>query len=165
MSLENIKQALKPKVKTDPAMTLPEAYKDFLKVFSYKEVNKLPLYCLGVNHNIYMQAGTQPPAGPVYGKSRNKLQVLKKYLEDNLSKGFIWTSSSPAFAPVLFVKKPGSDLWFCVNYCNLNTLIIKNRYPLPLIRKALNWLYNVVYFIKLNVVVAFNKIRIAAGKE
>ena len=51
-----------------------------------------------------MQPGTQPPAGPLYDMSRDELQVLKKYLEENLSKGFIWASSSPAAAPVLFVK-------------------------------------------------------------
>ena len=68
-----------------------------------------------------MQPGTQPPAGPLYGMSRNKLQVLKKYLEENLSKGFIWDSSSPAAALVLLVKKAGRGLQFCVNYCGATT--------------------------------------------
>ena len=57
-----------------------------------------------------MQPGTQPPAGPLYGMSRDELQVLKKYLEDNLSKRFIWASFLTAAAPVLFVKKPGGGL-------------------------------------------------------
>ena len=78
-----------------------------------------------------MQPGTQPPAGPLYGISRDELQVLKKYLEKNLSKGSIWASSLPAAAPVLFVKKPGGGLWFCVDYRGLNALIVKNKYPLP----------------------------------
>ena len=39
--------------------------------------------------------------------SREELKVLKKYLTENLNKGFIRASSSPAAAPVLFVKKPG----------------------------------------------------------
>ena len=110
VSLRDIKQALKPKTKTDLATVLPEHYKEFLKVFSHEKTNKLPLHCPGVDHTIKMQPGTQPPAGPLYGMSRDKLQVLKKYLEENLSKGFIWASSSPATAPVLFFKKPGRGL-------------------------------------------------------
>ena len=97
--------------------------------------------------------------------SRNKLQVLKKYLEDNLSKRFIWASSSPAAAPVLFVKKPENSLQFCVNHCDLNALTIKNKYPLPQIKETLDQFCNTVYFIKINIVVIFNKIRMAAEEE
>ena len=52
-----------------------------------------------------MHYDTQPPAGPLYGMSRNKLQVLKKYLEVNLSKGFIQASLVFAAALELFFKK------------------------------------------------------------
>ena len=65
--------------------------------------------------------------------SMDELEVLKKYLEDNLSKGYIRAFSSPAAAPVLFVKKPGGGLRCCVDYCGLHDLTIKNKYPLPLI--------------------------------
>ena len=89
VSLINIKQALKPKVKTDPATALPEAYKNFLNVINYEEANKLPPHRPGVEHIIYMQPGIRPPARPLCGMNRDELQVLKKYLEDNQSKGFI----------------------------------------------------------------------------
>ena len=49
----------------------------------------------------------------------------------------IRSSSSPAGAPVLFVKKPGGGLHLCVDYRGLNEGTIKNRYPLPLLREAL----------------------------
>ena len=159
--LRDIKQALKPKTKTNPATVLPEHYKEFLKVFSQKEANKLPLHHPGVDHTIKMQPGTQPPARPLYGMSRDELQVLKKNLEENLSKGFIRASSSPAAAPVLFVKKPGGNLWFCVDYHDLNALTVKNKYPLPLIRETLDRLCKAIYFTKLDIVAAFNKICIA----
>ena len=144
MFLRDIKQALKPQVKTDPAIALPESYKKIFKVFSHKEANKLPPYRSGVNPTIHMQPGTQPPAGPLYGMSRDELQVLKKYLENNLSKGFIQALSFPAAALVLFVKKPGGNLQFCVDYRSFNAFIIKNKYPLPLIRETLDQLCNAV---------------------
>ena len=65
--------------------------------------------------------------------SHRDLLVLKEYMEENLAKGFIRHSSSPAGAPVLFVKKSDGSLCFCVNYRGLNKMTIKNQYPLPLI--------------------------------
>ena len=97
--------------------------------------------------------------------SRDELQVLKKYVEENLSKGFIWASSSPAAAPGLFVKKPDGGFWFCVDYHDLNALTVKNKYSLPLIRKTLDRLCKAVYFTKLDIVAAFNKIRVAEREE
>ena len=76
MFLRDIEQALKPKVKINPTTALPENYKDFLNVFSYEQENKLPLHP-EVDHTIHMQPGTQTPAWPLYGMSRDELQVLK----------------------------------------------------------------------------------------
>ena len=131
---------------------------EFLKVFSNEEANKLPQAQPGLDCIIRMQPGTQPPARPLYGMSRDKLDVFKKYLKDNLSKEYIQASFTPATAPVLFVKKSGRGLWFCVDYRGLNSLTIKNKYPLPLIWETLDRLCKAVYFTKLDIIVAFNKI-------
>ena len=97
--------------------------------------------------------------------SRDKLQVLKKYLKDNLSRGFIQTLLSHAIAPVLFVKKLENGLQFCVDYHTVNAFTIKNKYFLPLIRKTLDQQCNEVHFTKLDIIVAFNKIRMVAGEK
>ena len=112
-----------------------------------------------------MQPGTQLPAKPLYGMSRDELKVLKKYLENNLSKRYIWASSFPAAAPVLFLKKPGQGLRFCMDYRGLNYFTINNKYPLPLIQETLDCLCKAVYFTKLDIIAALNKIQIAAGEE
>jgi hypothetical protein len=52
--------------------------------------------------------------------SRAELIVLKEWLEENMSKGFIRQSSSPFAAPVLFAKKPGGGLRFCIDYRDIN---------------------------------------------
>ena len=109
VSLRNIEQALKPKIKTDPATVLPGHYKEFLKIFNYEEAIKLPPHRPGIDHIIKMQPGTQPPGGPLYGMSRDDLQVFKEYLEDNLSKKFIWASFSPAAALVLWSRSLEED--------------------------------------------------------
>ena len=70
---------------------------------------------------------------PLYSMSKEALLVLRKTLTEYLDQGFIRASSSPAGAPVIFVKKPGGGLRFCVDYRGLNEITRRDRYPLPLI--------------------------------
>ena len=97
--------------------------------------------------------------GPLYGMIRDQLLVLRKTLNELLDKGFICASSSPAGAPVLFVKEEGG-LWFYVNYWVLNNTTKKNRYPLPLIKEIFSGISIAKYFIKLDITAEFYKIRI-----
>lgn len=97
--------------------------------------------------------------------SREMLLVLRKTLTELLDKGFIRVSNSPAASPVLFVRKPGGGLRFCVDYRALNAITRRDRYPLPLIRETLNQLSQAKWFTKLDVIAAFNKIRIKEGDE
>ena len=70
--------------------------------------------------------------------SQRELQVLKKFFDENLTKGFIRAISFPAATPVLFVKKPGKGFRLCVNYKAFNAITVNNRYPLPLIQETLD---------------------------
>ena len=65
----------------------------------------------------------------------------------------------------MFVKKPGGGLRFCVDYRGLNAITIKNRYPLPLITETLNRLSRAKIFTKLDIISAFNRLRIKEGDE
>jgi len=44
------------------------------------------------------------------------MEACKKWIDENLDKGFIWASSSPAGAPILFVKKGDGSLRLVVDY-------------------------------------------------
>lgn len=52
----------------------------------------------------------EAPFGPLFGMSRDELVALKNYIEENLSKEFMWASSSPAGDPLLLIKKGDSSL-------------------------------------------------------
>ena len=80
-----------------------------------------------------------------------------------LDKGFIRELTLPAAVSLLLTAKPSGGVWICYNYQGLNIVTIKNRYPLPLVYKTLNVLYSAKYFTKLNIIAAFNWIRIAEG--
>ena len=57
---------------------------------------------------------------------KNKLLVIKKYINKYLNKGFICPSMSLITAPIFLIKKLGGGIQFCINYRGLNTIIIKN---------------------------------------
>jgi hypothetical protein len=97
--------------------------------------------------------------------SQEELKALKEYIEENMTKGFIQASSSPAGAPVLFVKKAEGSSRLCVDYRGLNEVTIKNRYPLPLIRKTLDCLAKAKWYTKLDLQWGYNQIQIAEGEE
>lgn len=164
ITIEDIQEALRDKPTPNPADKLPRIYHEFLRVFSKSEADKLPPHRPS-DHRINLKPGSDPPWGPLYGMSRDELLVLKKYITENLEKGFIRPSSSPASSPVLFVKKPGGGLRLCIDYRALNELTIKNRYPIPRIHETLTLLGKAKYFTKLDVISAFNRIRIAKGDE
>ena len=101
-----------------------------------------------------------PSLGLLYSMSQDKLKVLKKYLEKNFSKGFIRANSSLATSPILFAWKPRGGLQFCVDYRKLNAMTIKNQYPLSLIKKTLECICKVKIYSKIDIIAAFNRLRI-----
>ena len=86
-------------------------------------------------------------------------------MEENLRKSFIRHSSSPAVAPVLFVKKSDRTLLLDVDYRVLNKITVKNRYSLPLIQETLVRLSKAKWFTNLDLRGAYNLVRIAEGEE
>ena len=164
VSIADIDKALVEKKHTDPLTKVPLEYHDLIDVFSRENSDKLPVR-RSYDHKIELIPGKQHGFGPLYGMSQNELKVLRNYLEDHLSKGFIRASSSPVASPVIFVKKPGGGLRFCVDYRALNAVTVKNRYPIPLIQETLSRLSKAKYYTKLDIIAAFNRLRIAEGDE
>ena len=85
------------------------------------------------DHKIPIKEGKKPTYGPIYALSETELKALREYLDENLKKGFIRPSTSPAGYLILFVPKKDRKLRLCVNYRQLNAITVKNQYPLPLI--------------------------------
>ena len=52
-----------------------------------------------------------------------------------------------------------------MDYRVFNNILVKRRYFLLLILETLNKLSKIIIFIKLNIILAFNRIRIAEGQE
>ena len=102
---------------------------------------------------------------PLYGMSREELLVLRKTLYDLLDQGFIRASSSSAAAPVIFAKKPGGGLRFCVDYRGLNQVSLHDSYPIPLISETLRQIASSRWISKVDVISAFHRLRVRPGDE
>jgi hypothetical protein len=177
ISMEDINKALFKLNRRNPVNNSEKVRKKLLKelkglerCFDDDESTAIPLYQPGRNHAIPLEKDEQGrekdvPWGPLYGTSLEELLVLRKTLTDLLNKGWIRASSSAAKAPVLFVKKPGEKLRFCVNYRALNAIIFQNKYLLSLIKETLKKLAKARYYTKINVQAAFYKLRIKRGNK
>ena len=69
------------------------------------------------------------------------MEVLNEYLAKNLKKGYIRPLILSVGYPILFVPKKNGKLQLCVDYKQLNDIIIKNCYPFPLIGEFRNIFY------------------------
>jgi len=166
-SLYDINKAIEAKdLKECPIEEIvPEQYHEFLPLFNMVLADRLPPHRPGIDHEVQLKDGETPTWGRLYSMSRTELVVLKEWLEENISKGFIRQSSSPFAAPVLFAKKPGGELRLCIDYRDINSKTIKNRYPLPLIKETLNLLGKARIYTKLDIRGAYYLLRVKEGDE
>jgi len=66
---------------------------------------------------------------------------------------------------IFFIKKKNGSLCLVQDYWSLNTMIIKNKYPLPLISKLVLQLHKAKYLTKLNICWGFNNMCIKPRDE
>jgi hypothetical protein len=144
---------------------VPSEYNEWLHLFKEETtIAALPEH-KPWDHEIILEPGKQPTFKPIYALSEKELGILREYLEENLKKGFIRKSTSPAGYPILFAPKKDGNLRLCVDYRQLNEITIKNRYPLPNIQELQDRLQGANYFTKLDLRGAYNLIRMKEGEE
>jgi hypothetical protein len=97
--------------------------RDFLDVFP-EELPGMPPN-LDIEFINELLPGTQPISKRPYRMHVNELVELKKQIAELQSKGFIYPSSSPWGAPVLFVEKKDGTQRMSVDYHSLNKVTIK----------------------------------------
>jgi len=114
---------------------------------------------------IDLKAGKQPPSGKLYPLSPDELELPKEYLDEMQKNGKIRPSKSSASSPIFLAKQANGKLWIVVDYRGLNTITIKDKYPLPLITILMEQVDTSQIFSKLDLKVPFNLLRKAEGDE
>ncbi|XP_017428670.1 uncharacterized protein LOC108336715 [Vigna angularis] len=134
---------------------------DFLDVFP-EEVSGLPPQ-REVEFSIDLVLRAGPISISLYRMALAELAELKKQIEDFLEKQFIRSNVSPWGALMLLVKKKDGSFRLCIDYRQLNTLTIKNKYSLPKIDDLMDQLHEATIFSKIDLRSGYHQILIKAG--
>ncbi len=148
----------------EDAQALPSVYNDLIVAFSKAKALQLPPHRPS-DCAIDLLPNAVPPRGRIFPLSQPESRAMNHYIQEELTKGFIRPSTSPASAGFFFVKKKGGDLRPCIDYRGLNEITVKCWYPLPLVPSALEQLRSAQFFTKLDLRCAYNLIRIPEGDE
>jgi len=141
-----------------------EEYHEYADVFSKSKAETLAPHC-PYDLRIDLEKDSHPPVGTIYSLSKFEQEALKEFIDENLTNGFIRSTSLSHGALVLFVKKKNSSLRLCVDFRGLNKITKKDRYPLPLISDLLDSPRKARIYTKIDLRHAYHLVRIAEGDE
>ncbi|GJV91920.1 putative reverse transcriptase domain-containing protein [Tanacetum coccineum] len=113
-----------------------------------------------VEFQIDLVPGAAPITRAPYQLAPAELQELSTQLQEQSDRGFIRPSSSPWGALVLFVKKKDWSFRMCIDYRELNKLIVKNRYPLPRIDDLFDQLQGSRVYSKIDLRSGYHQLRV-----
>ena len=143
---------------------IPDYLKEFTLVFSKKSFDILP-EPKEWDHAVKLIPNSKPSGCKVYPLSPSEQKELDVFLKENLEMGQIQPSKSPMSSLVFFIKKKDGSLRLVQDYQVLNTITMKNKYPLPLISELINKLQGARYFMKLDTCWGFNNIQMKSRDE
>ncbi len=139
-------------------------YHDYLDIFDRAMINQLSLHRF-YDHKIELIDEEIFSWSRLYSMFNHKLQKIKKYLINHLNKEFIFFSFASYVSFILFIEKKDDSLRFCVDYRKLNALIKQDQYSLSLIDETLTHIQESKYLTRLNIIVAFNKLRMHSDNK
>jgi hypothetical protein len=131
--------------------------KEFEDVF--KKIPRLP-----PKRDIVFSINMMPSSGPIsktpYRMSTPEFKEFQMQLEELLKKGYIHPSVSPQGAPMLFVKKKDGTLILCIEFRQLNKVIVNNKYPFPRINDLFDQLKDEKIFSNIDLRSGYHQVNI-----
>nr|GEZ57480.1 putative reverse transcriptase domain-containing protein [Tanacetum cinerariifolium] len=101
-----------------------------------------------------------PVARTSYRLAPSERKEHTKQLQELSDKGFIRPISSPWGALVIFVKKKDGSFRMCIDYRELNNLMVKNRYPLPRIDDLFDQLQGSSVYSKIDLRSCYHQLKV-----
>jgi hypothetical protein len=116
-------------------------------------------------HTIPFLPGAQPFRLRPYRYNPAQKDEIKNQVLELLKSGMIVECSSPFSSPVLLVKKKIGEWRLCVDYRKLNSLTIKNSYPVPIMEEFLDEMAGVVWFTCLDLSSGYHQILVKPSDQ
>jgi hypothetical protein len=113
-----------------------------------------------IDFSLNFMLGAAPISKTPYRMSTPELKELQIHLEELLKQGCIRPSVSPWGSPVLFVRNKYGTLRLCIEFRQLNKVIVKNKYPLPRIDDLFDQLKDAKIFSKIDLRSGYHQVRI-----
>jgi hypothetical protein len=113
-----------------------------------------------IDLSINLMLGEAPISKTPYRMSTPELKELQMQLEELLKKGYIRPSVSPWGSPVLFVKKKDGTMRLCIDFRQLNKVIVNNMYRFPRIDYLFDQLSDTHTFSKIDLRFGYHQVRI-----
>ena len=117
-----------------------------------------------LDFTIDLMSFSTPVSRAPYHMSILELTKWRIQLQELLDKGYIRPSVPPWRAPVLFVKKKDGTFRMCIDYKQLNNIIVKNKYPLPRINDMFDDINKAKIFSKIDLTSGYRKVQSALLK-
>jgi hypothetical protein len=117
------------------------------------------------DHTISLLPGSVLVNSKPYHYSPQHKDEIERQVRHLLDTGLIETSPSPFASHVLLVQKKDDSWRFCVNYRRLNSITVKNKFPMPLIDEILDELASAQCFTKLDFKSEFHQVRMSHVDE
>jgi Reverse transcriptase (RNA-dependent DNA polymerase)/Retroviral aspartyl protease len=136
-------------------------FHELLQQFStvFAEPNSLPPM-RSIDHQIPLIPSAEPVNLRPYRYSHYQRLELEKIMAELLQSSVIRPSTSPFASPALLVKKKDGSWRFCIDYRQLNSITVKNRYPIPIIDDLLDELHDAQLFSKIDLRSGYHQIRV-----
>jgi len=128
---------------------VPRWFHKYLKVFEKKDLERMPTR-KAWDHAIDLREGFVSKKGKIYPLSRVEREEVQEFVKDQLRKGYIRPSKSPQTSLVFFVLKKDGKKRMVQDYQYLNSWMIKNNYPLPLISDLIDSIGKKKVFMKMD---------------
>jgi len=108
------------------------------------------------DHAIPLIPGARPMNIRPYRYPPALRDEIEKQVAEMLDKGLIQPSASLFSSPVLLVKKKDGSYRFCVDFCHLNALTVKSKFPVPVFDQLVDELANASWFSNLDLRAGFH---------
>jgi hypothetical protein len=91
-----------------------------------------------LRHQIKLIPDSKPYNSPPYRYAPKKRQIIEQNLKEMKEEGVIEPSKSPWASPVVLAPKKDGSMRFCVDYRKLNSMTVRDAYPIPRIDDTLD---------------------------
>jgi hypothetical protein len=134
----------------------PFVHPNFQAILSKHQV----VFSHGVHdQSIPLILGSLPPNVLPYRHPFVQKNEIEKIVQELLQEGVIHPSTIPYYSPMVMVLKKEGTWCMCPNFCALNKLTIKDKFPIPIIDDLLDEMSGAQYFTKHDVHSGYHQIR------